>query len=76
MRRYHQRRVRPRELQAGDLVLRRAQTREGKDKLTPMWEGPFVVTAVTRPGSVRLESEDGYPEPSAWNIEHLKKFYP
>ena len=76
LRRYHQKRVHPRALQVGDLVLRRAQTRAGKDKLSPMWEGPFVVTSVHRNGSMRLEDEDGYPEQSAWNIEHLKKFYP
>lgn len=34
--RYHQKKVHPRELHAEDLVLRRAQTREGKDKLTTM----------------------------------------
>lgn len=74
--RYHQKKVSPRQLQAGDLVLRRAQSREGKDKLTPIWEGPFVVTVVQRPGSVCLESKDGIPERSAWNIDHLRKFYP
>ena len=76
LRRYHQQRVHPRALKVGDLVLRRAQTRAGKDKLSPMWDGPFLVTSVHRNGSVRLEDQDGYPEQSAWNIEHLKKFFP
>jgi transposase InsO family protein len=76
LRRYHQRHVRPRGLEAGDLVLRRIQTREGKNKLSPMWEGPFVVTSVARPGSVRLATKEGVPVLNAWNIEHLRKFYP
>jgi hypothetical protein len=33
----------------GDLVLRRILTREGRHKLSPLWEGPFVVAEVTRP---------------------------
>ena len=76
LRRYHQRHVRARTLEAGDLILRRAQTRLGKNKLSPMWEGPFLVTSVSRPGSVRLKDEEGVPVPNAWNIEHLRKFFP
>jgi transposase InsO family protein len=76
LRRYHQRQVRARSLQVGDLVLRRVQTRENLDKLSPMWEGPYLVTGTPRPGCVRLATEDGTPLPNPWNIEHLRKFYP
>jgi hypothetical protein len=72
---YHQRFVRSRELQVDDLVLRRILSREGMNKLSPGWEGPFRVTRVCRPGCVRLASEDGEPVPRSWNIEHLRKFY-
>lgn len=41
-----------------------------------MWEDPFHVTHMALPGSVRISSEDGISEPSASNIEHLRKFYP
>jgi ribonuclease HI/transposase InsO family protein len=75
LRRYHQRSVRSRQLQEGDLVLRRVMNREGLHKLSPMWEGPFRVTKVIRPGSVRLATEEGMPLPNPWNIEHLRKFY-
>lgn len=40
LQRYHERRIRRGTLQ----VLCRAQSREGKDKLSPMWDGPFLVT--------------------------------
>jgi hypothetical protein len=76
LRRYHQRFVRSRELRVGDLVLRRILNREGLHKLSPSWEGPFKVTKVCRPGSVRLAAEDGMQLPNPWNIEHLRKFYP
>ena len=76
LRRYHQRHVRARTLEAGDLVLRRARTRLEKNKLSAMWEGPFLVTGISRPGSVRLTTEEGVPVPNAWNIEHLGKSFP
>jgi transposase InsO family protein len=50
--RYHRRHVRARTLEVGDLVLRRILSREGLHKLSPMWEGPFKVTHIARPGSV------------------------
>jgi len=75
LRRYHSRRVRPRELQAGDLVLRRKQKLSGLNKLSTRWEGPFRVVSVSRPGAVRLETEDGKLVQNSWNIEHLRKYH-
>ena len=41
-----------------------------------MWEGPFKVVDISRPGAARLETQDGVPIQNAWNIQHLRKFYP
>nr|CAD41940.2 OSJNBa0070M12.17 [Oryza sativa Japonica Group] len=76
LRRYHQRHVRARSLCIDDLVLRRVQTRAGLSKLSPIWEGPYRVIGVPRPGSVRLATGDGTELPNPWNIEHLRRFYP
>ena len=76
LRRYHCCSVRSRTLEVGDLVLRRVLSREGLQKLSPMWEGPFRVTLISRPGAARLETQDGVPIQNAWNIQHLRKFYP
>jgi hypothetical protein len=46
LRRYHQRFMRSRELQVDDLVLRRVLNREGMNKFSPCWEGPFGLTQV------------------------------
>jgi hypothetical protein len=48
----------------------------GRHKLSPLWEGPFIVTEVTRPGSYRLTQMDDTEIGNSWNIEHLRKFYP
>ena len=76
LRRHHCRNIRSRTLETGDLVLRRVLSREGLHKLSPMWEGPFKVVHISRPGPVRLETQDGIPIQNAWNIQHLRKFYP
>ena len=76
LRRYHDKAVRQRSFSVGDLVLRRILTGEGRHKLSPLWEGPFIVAEVTRPGSYRLTQMDGTEVGNSWNIEHLRKFYP
>jgi hypothetical protein len=76
LRRYHDKAIRNRSFAAGDLVLRRILTGEGRHKLSPLWEGPFIVAEVTRPESYRLTQMDGTEIGNSWNIEHLRKFYP
>jgi hypothetical protein len=51
---YHDRNVKERSFNVGDLVLRRIQNTEGLHKLSSPWEGPFTVAKVTGPGSYRL----------------------
>jgi hypothetical protein len=76
LRRYHSRHIRARTLEVSDLVLRRILSREGLHKLSPMWEGPFKVTHIARPGLARLETAEGVPMGNPWNIDLLRKFYP
>ena len=76
LRRYHCSIIRSRTLKVGDLVLRRVLSRKRLHKLSPMWEGPFRIARVSRPGAARLETQDGIPIQNAWNIQHLRKFYP
>jgi len=44
--RYHKRKIKGRILEVGDLVLRRTQSMKEKHKLSPPWEGPYMVTKV------------------------------
>jgi hypothetical protein len=76
MRRYHSRHIRARTLEVSDLVLRRILSCEGLHKLSPMWEGSFKVTHITRPGSAWLETTEVVPVGNPGNIAHLRKFYP
>ena len=83
LRRYHSRRVRTRNFQEGDLVLRLIQKKDGMHKLSPPWEGPFVVSKNLQNGSYYLvdmredeksrTSEEESSRP--WNIAHLHPYY-
>ena len=73
LRRYHDKNVQQRNFNVGDLVLRRVQTPGGK--LTPPWEGPFIVSSVVVPGTYKMQHEDRTYEGNPWNIEHLRRFY-
>jgi hypothetical protein len=57
-------------------VLRSIPHSDRPHKLAPQWEGPYVVSQVIEPGTYYLEEADGTPLPNAWNVDHLRKFYP
>jgi hypothetical protein len=51
--------VRRRDFSEGDLVLRLSQDNRGRHKLSPPWEGPYVVVKVLKPDTYKLANEDG-----------------
>jgi hypothetical protein len=76
LRRYHARGVRPRGFQVGDLVLRLRQDSRGRHKLTPPWEGLFIIAKILKPGTYKLANDQGEVYSNAWNIQQLRRFYP
>jgi hypothetical protein len=71
IRRYHDRNVKERSFNVGDLVLRRIQNTEGLHKLSSPWEGTFPVAKVTGPGLYRLQMLEGEDVNNSWNIDQL-----
>ncbi|GKV17775.1 hypothetical protein SLEP1_g28236 [Rubroshorea leprosula] len=75
---FYNKRVRARQFQVDDLVLRKAgltNTYSHMGKLAPNWEGPYMVVQVKRPGSYVLADIQGHQLPYIWNIQNLRKFY-
>jgi hypothetical protein len=68
--------VRRRDFDKGDLVLRLRQDNQGRHKLSPPWEGPYIVVKVLKPGTYKLVNEDGEELTNTWNIQQLRRFYP
>jgi hypothetical protein len=56
--RYQAQKIRRRDLDEGDLVLMLRQDNRGRHKLSPLWEGPYVVVKVLKPGTYKLANED------------------
>jgi hypothetical protein len=76
LRRYQARKIWRRDFNEGDLVLRLHQGNRGRHKLSPPWEGPYVVVKVLKPDTYKLADEDGEEHTNAWNIQQLRRFYP
>ena len=73
--RAYNKRVFPKDIQVGDLVLRRADILSHVGKLKPNWEGPYKVTGARVNGSFELEDEQGRALKRTWNAKNLRKFY-
>jgi hypothetical protein len=68
--------VRGRAFYVGDLVLRLVQSNKDHHKLSPPWEGPFIIAEVLLPGTYKLQTPEGEVFTKAWSIEQLHRFYP
>jgi hypothetical protein len=73
---YHGRRIKGRAFSIGNLMLRCVQSTKDRHKLSPPWEGPYIVTEMLRLGTYKLATADGKVFTNAWNIEQLCRFYP
>ena len=66
--------VKGRAFQEGDLMLRVDQQRP--HKLSPAWEGPFIITKVLHNRAYHLYNlAKKIDEPRAWNADLLRQFY-
>ena len=71
-------RVRYRDFQVGDLVLRKvmgATKDTSLGKLGPNWTGPYRVALWHRKGTYHLETLDKQKLHHPWKVVHLKKYY-
>jgi hypothetical protein len=75
LRNYHNRLVRGRSFEPGNLVLRLKQT--STSKLESPWEGPYLVHEAIPGGAYRLRNpKTGADEKYPWNAAQLRRFYP
>jgi len=74
-RRWHNKKVRPREIKEGDLILRHIPKRKQQGKMHSKWEGPFLVTSMARPEACRLRTLEGVEEPYSWNKDMLQRYF-
>nr|KYP55812.1 Retrotransposable element Tf2 [Cajanus cajan] len=65
----------PRDFVVGDLVLKRAQLTQMRNKLSPKWVGPYKVDDVVGKEAYRLKTLDGGNIPRTWNAANLHFYY-
>ncbi|RVX10135.1 hypothetical protein VitviT2T_003772 [Vitis vinifera] len=70
-------RVKPRPLYKGDLVLRmlRGLIGDPRRKFKPNWSGPYVIRELTPEGAAWLTDLDGNQFLEPTNVDQLKKYY-
>ncbi|GMI64579.1 hypothetical protein HRI_000127200 [Hibiscus trionum] len=76
--RYYNARVRSKEFQVGNLVLRNIEASKlltEMGKMASAWEGPYKVHKVLNNDAYQLMDMDGKEVPRIWNARHLKKFF-
>ena len=78
MAKHYNSRVRHRDFNIEDLVLRKvtSTTRDpSQGKLETNWGGHYKITSCQRKDTYHLETLDGQKLHHPWNIEHLRKYY-
>ena len=77
MARAFKKRVNPRPLQRGDLVLRVLQglVTDPTGKFRPNWRGPYIIRELTLEGATWLMNLDGNQFSKPTNVDQLKFFY-
>ncbi|KAK2996418.1 hypothetical protein RJ639_026444 [Escallonia herrerae] len=76
--RYYNQKVRSKQFNEGDLVLRKLEVSNPKaatGKLSPNWEGPYRVIKVLKTGAYALGTLSGESIPHTWNAENLRRYY-
>ena len=51
LRHYHSKKIKPLMFREGNLVLQLVQEQAGQHKLSPPWEGPFIMSRALRDGN-------------------------
>jgi hypothetical protein len=63
-------------LPSGRLGTSAAQDARGRHKLTPPWEGPFIIAKILKLRTYKLANARGEVYNNVWNIQQLRRFYP
>jgi transposase InsO family protein len=75
LKKYYNKSVVQRELNVGDLVLKKDIRTKYKHKFSTPWEGSFIIVDVAAPGAYVLAEVDGGMLSNTWNADQLRKYY-
>jgi hypothetical protein len=75
LKKHYNKSVVQRELNIGDLVLKKDIRTRDRHKFSSPWEGPFIIVDVVAPGAYVLAEVDGAMLPNTWYVDQLRKYY-
>ena len=77
MARAFNKKIRPREFNSGDMVLKKIlpNQEDARGKWAPNYEGPYVVKHAFSGGALILQDMDGKELPKPVNTDAVKRFY-
>jgi hypothetical protein len=70
-RRWKNKKIRPKLIRSGDLVLSKIPKGKLKGKMHYKWEGPFIATTTSNEAAFKLRRLSGREEPYTWNVDML-----
>jgi hypothetical protein len=74
-RRWKNKKIRPKLIRSGDLVLRKIPKGKLKGKMHAKWEGPFIATTTSNKAAFKLRRLNSKEEPYTWNVDMLQKYF-
>jgi hypothetical protein len=75
LKQYYNKSVVQRELNIGDLVLKKDICTKDKHTFLSPWKGSFIIVDIAAPGAYVLAEVDGGMLPNTWNADQLHKYY-
>lgn len=77
MARAYNKKVRPRNFEVGQLVVKRILPHqdEAKGKFAPNWQGPYVIKQVLFKGALQLADMEGKAIDTIVNVDSIKRYY-
>jgi hypothetical protein len=73
---WYNKKVKPRQLSPGDLVLKRKRNEDTIEKFQQKWEGPYLITRTNKPGAFHLADMSGKEIDHTFNIQDLRRYCP
>jgi hypothetical protein len=74
LKRYYNKSAISRELNIGDLVLKKDIRTKDKHKFSLPWEGPLIIVDIAAPWAYVLAEVNGGMLPNTWNVDQLHKY--
>jgi hypothetical protein len=72
---WYNKKLKPRQLSAGDFVLKRKRNKDTVGKFQQKWKGPYLIIINNKSGAFHLADMSGKEIDHTFNIQDLRRYY-